>query len=179
MAVGRKPVPIEQKELHGTKNVTREKERAEAVKRAPKPTLASAAAPPAHLNEPAQAEWTRLLREFSMLGLVTQIDLGLFGAYCDAHGRWVEAATKVKELGTIVKTTDGNLIQNPYLAVVNRAIEQMHKLGTDFGMSPSSRVRLGAVGYGDAVPPKTVDAPMLMPGADIDTFVAGNPQALN
>jgi P27 family predicted phage terminase small subunit len=161
---GRKPVPAEHKELHGTANVTRERERKEALKRAPKPSLASAADAPEHLNEPAKNEWSRLLREFAALGLVTQIDLGLFAGYCTAYGRWVEAEAKVKELGTIVKTAAGNLIQNPYLAVANRALEQMQKLG--------------AAGYGDAVPPKTADAPV-MAGQDFDTFIENNPQALN
>jgi P27 family predicted phage terminase small subunit len=48
----------------------------------------------------------------------------------------------VAKIGEVVKTRDGNLIQNPYLAVANRAMDQMLAYGRELGLSPSSRSRL-------------------------------------
>jgi len=65
-------------------------------------------------------------------------------AYCVAYGRWVEAEKIVADKGAVLKTANGNLIQNPYLAVANRAMDNMRKLAQEFGMTPSARVTLPA-----------------------------------
>lgn len=43
--------------------------------------------------------------------------------------------------GTVVKSPSGYPIQSPYLAIANKAHEQMTKLLAEFGMTPSSRSR--------------------------------------
>jgi alpha-tubulin suppressor-like RCC1 family protein len=47
--------------------------------------------------------------------------------------------------GLLVRTTNGNLIQNPLVGIRRRAAEDMVKLGVQFGMTPASRKRLGIV----------------------------------
>ena len=42
----------------------------------------------------------------------------------------------------MVKSPNGFPIQSPYLAVANKAMEQMRAMLTEFGMSPSSRTRV-------------------------------------
>jgi P27 family predicted phage terminase small subunit len=42
----------------------------------------------------------------------------------------------------LYKTTNGNLIISPLLSVSNKAMEQMHKFLTEFGMTPASRSRI-------------------------------------
>ena len=81
-------------------------------------------------------------RRLLKLGLMTDIDAPAFAAYCIAWGRWTEAEEKLRTLGAIVKAPSGYPIQNPYLAVENKAIEQMKVFLTEFGMTPSSRSRV-------------------------------------
>lgn len=81
-------------------------------------------------------------RELMTLGVLTTVDRAALAAYCVAYSRWAEAERQVTRLGTIVKTANGNLIQNPYLAVANRAMEQLSRLAGEFGMTPSSRSRV-------------------------------------
>ncbi len=81
-------------------------------------------------------------KELLALGVLTTVDRAALAAYCVAYARWAEAEKQVEKLGTIVKTANGNLIQNPYLAVANRAMEQMTRLASEFGMTPSSRSRV-------------------------------------
>ena len=60
--------------------------------------------------------------------------------------RFWDAKKQVDKLGAVVKTANGNLIQNPYLPVMNKAWEQVVKLLTEFGMTPSSRSRVQVAG---------------------------------
>lgn len=62
--------------------------------------------------------------------------------YCVIYVRWVKAEKMVRDKGEIIKTAAGNIIQNPYLSIANRALEQLNKLGAEFGMTPSSRSRV-------------------------------------
>jgi P27 family predicted phage terminase small subunit len=94
------------------------------------------------LTGEARKEWRRMGGELARMGVVTAVDRAALAAYCQAWARWVEAEGQVAKLGTIVKTANGNLIQNPYLAVANRAMEQMTRLAAEFGMTPSSRSRV-------------------------------------
>mgnify|MGYP000913998384 FL=1 len=132
---GRKPKPTALKELAGNpgKRPLNERE--------PKPTAKLPTAPK-HLTSAARAEWRRMGKELLALGVLTSVDRAALAAYCVAYARWAEAEVQVAKLGTVVKTSNGNLIQNPYLAVANRAMEYMTKLATEFGMTPSSRSRV-------------------------------------
>ena len=62
--------------------------------------------------------------------------------YCQAWGRWLEAEGALRKYGVMVKSPNGLPMQSPYLAVANKAMEQMRSLLSEFGMSPASRTRV-------------------------------------
>jgi len=97
---------------------------------------------PDHLSETAKREWRRVAGELYDAGLLTGVDRAALAAYSQAWGRWVEAEEKLTKTGAVIKTSNGNPIQNPYLAIANRAVEQMYKFAVEFGMTPSSRSRI-------------------------------------
>jgi P27 family predicted phage terminase small subunit len=132
---GRKPKPTAAKELAGNpgKRPLNDREPKPAVKL---PTC------PAHLSAAARREWRRMGRQLLDLGVLTTVDRAVLAAYCVAYARWAEAEAQVSKLGLVVKTSAGNLIQNPYLSIANRAMEQTAKLASEFGMTPSSRSRV-------------------------------------
>ena len=135
---GRKQTPTALKKLQGNPG------RRPLNKDEPKPeTLLPEA--PAHLSEEALKEWHRAGGFLLNLGLISDLDLAAFAAYCTAYGRWVEAEQSLKDFGVMLKSPNGFPIQSPYLAVANRAMEQMRSLLADFGMSPASRTRVSAV----------------------------------
>ena len=102
---------------------------------------------PRHLNEVAQREWNRAARMLMQARVLTEADLVALELYCQAYGRWVEAEKKVAASGAVLKSAEtGGLYQNPYLAIANKAHEQMMKLLPEFGMTPSSRTRIHALG---------------------------------
>lgn len=104
---------------------------------------------PRHLSADAKREWKRITVELEKLGLISEIDSAAMALYCQAYGRWIEAERKMDDLrkrgggdGLIVKSPKGYPIQNPYLAIANRAMEQVYQFLQQFGMSPSARSRV-------------------------------------
>ena len=132
---GRKPKPTALKRLEGNPG-----------KRAlnnyePRPRVVLPR-PPDHLSDAEREKWKSLVKELHPLGLVTTIDKDALAFYCVLYVRWQKAEKIVREKGEVMKTAAGNLIQNPYLPIANRALEQLNKLGAEFGMTPSSRSRI-------------------------------------
>lgn len=133
---GRKPKPLELRVLHG---------QAAAKARASQPrTRRVLPRCPANLTGVAADKWRKVARELYDAGLLTTIDIDALATYCTVYARWVDAEEQVAKGGAVLKTVAGNIIQNPYLAIANRCIDQMGKLEAEFGMTPSSRSRVKA-----------------------------------
>jgi P27 family predicted phage terminase small subunit len=135
---GRKPQPTALKLLKGNPGRRPMNENEPR----PEPRLPQA---PSHLSETAKREWKRAGRMLLQLGLITGIDRPAFALYCQAYGRWVEAEEALRQYGVMVKSPSGFPMQSPYLAVANKAMEQMRSLLSEFGMTPASRTRVQAV----------------------------------
>lgn len=132
---GRKPKPSALKKLAGNPG------KRAMNKTEPQPKVVLPAAP-VHLKGDERAKWDELAAELHELGVLTTLDRDALGMYCVLFVRWTKAEQVVREKGEIIKTTGGNIIQNPYLSIANRALEQLNKLGAEFGMTPSSRSRV-------------------------------------
>lgn len=98
--------------------------------------------PPPELRPDALEFWIRMAPKLQAGGVFTEFDTDKFHGAAVAYGRWIEATREVDKVGEIVKTALGNVIQNPWLSVANRAYEQWTKALGEFGMSPADRVRV-------------------------------------
>ena len=113
------------------------------------PSLPSA---PEHLSAEARAEWDRVATELYLIGCLSKIDRAALAAYCQAYGRWVVAEQKLSEMaerdpitaGLMIKTSNGNVVQNPLVGAANRAMREMVRIAVEFGMTPSSRMNMPA-----------------------------------
>lgn len=132
---GRKPVPTSLKLLRNNPGKRRIRQNE------PQPALLIGE-PPASLTGEAVAEWRRRAPQLSALGLLTDVDQPAMIAYCRAWARYVKAEAKVEESGEVVKTSSGHPIQNPYLAIANKALKQCTEFWAEFAMMPSSRSRV-------------------------------------
>jgi P27 family predicted phage terminase small subunit len=135
MKPGPPPIPTKIKLLRGNpgKRALNTKE--------PKPRSAIPSCPP-HLNAVARKEWRRAIRELATLGLISNLDRAALAIYCEAYARWVDASDHIRKFGVIVKSPGGYPMQSPYLAILNKAIEQMRAFIVEFGMTPSARSRV-------------------------------------
>lgn len=57
------------------------------------------------------------------------VELDLLALYCAAFSRHAAAEKEVTVSGTIIKSTAGVPMQNPYLAVSNTAMAQVNRYG--------------------------------------------------
>ena len=110
--------------------------------------------PPDYLNSYARQEWHRVAGALYSLGTLTEIDQGILAAYCIAFARWRQAEEDLERMaqmdgsthGTIIKTKEGNFIQNPLVGVSNTLRRDMQRLAAEFGLSPSARTQIQTAG---------------------------------
>ena len=107
-------------------------------KNEPKPKMATIKPPPG-LSKLAKKHWRQVAAHLVACGLLTEADKPAFSLYCEAYAKWADANEMIATHGTVVKSPNGFPVQSPYLAIANRAHDQMVKLLVEFGMTPSSR----------------------------------------
>tara|TARA_R110002110_G_C13299710_1_gene704237 strand:+ start:546 stop:1028 length:483 start_codon:yes stop_codon:yes gene_type:complete len=90
----------------------------------------------------ALACWNRLVPELVQAGLLTPIFEGMLAAYCMVFARWGEAERELRKTGKLVKSPTGYPLQSPWLAIANRAIEQMRQLSGELGLSAAALTRV-------------------------------------
>lgn len=135
---GPRPKPTALKVIEGTDRADRRNEF--------EPVLATRVPEcPPHLGGESREEWMRVTRLLAASGLVAEIDRAALASYCQAWGRWVEAEEALKRHGVVVRSPNNFPMPSPYLAIANKAMDQMRLLLTEFGMTPSSRSRVVAV----------------------------------
>jgi P27 family predicted phage terminase small subunit len=132
---GRKPLPTHLKLVKGTARPHR------LNKAEPKPVVAMPE-PPGHLDEAAGAKFVEMAALLARHGVMTELDTGALARYVVIWHRWLEAEAEVKRRGPVVKTSNDNIIQNPFLAVANKCLAQMAQIEAEFGLTPSSRSRI-------------------------------------
>ena len=142
---GPKPKPTNLKVIENTDRRDR------TTRDEPKPKSARPS-PPRHLSDEAKAEWRRVCGELYNLGLLTNVDRAALAIYCQAYGRWEQAETAIAKMaekdpamrGLVIKTSNGNAIQNPLIGTANKAMADMMRYASEFGMTPSARSRISA-----------------------------------
>ena len=107
---------------------------------------------PPHLCDDAKVEWGRVSSELYRMGLLTGVDRAALAAYCQSYGRWARAEVALAKMsekdlltgGLLIKTSNGNAIQNPLVGIANKAASDMVRYAAEFGMTPSARTRVKA-----------------------------------
>ena len=110
---------------------------------------------PAYLDDYGAEVWRDLGGMLLRAGLLTVVDKYALGMFCVSAGRFVKGNLMLEQTGGPVLTseTTGNIYQNPWLHVVNKAWDQMQRMFSEFGLTPAERARLQA--------PQTPEEPSL------------------
>lgn len=147
MTRGRKPKPT------ALKVITDQDRARSRVRNEPKPVVVmpNIPKPPDHLDEYALEEWNHICGALFRCGILTEIDGRGLAMYCQAYGRWRKAEEAIQRLaqtnptsgGLVMRTTNENIIQNPMVGIANTAMRDAMKYAAEYGLTPSSRVRLG------------------------------------
>lgn len=105
---------------------------------------------PKHLRGEAKKEWMRIAEELGGYQMISAVDRGALAMLCTQWGRYVEAEEMIAEAskkdpnnhGLCVASPNGHMVHSFALTASNKAIEIYHKLCSDFGLTPASRVNL-------------------------------------
>ncbi|MGF6957992.1 phage terminase small subunit P27 family [Paraburkholderia youngii] len=116
--------------------------------------------PPSHLDAYAIEEWNYITPSLEAIGLLTTIDGTTLAAYCQCVSRWRQAEEAIQRMkardkltsALMIKTTNGNAIQNPLIGVANRAMNMAIRFAAEFGMSPAARARLASLPHESTSP---------------------------
>ena len=93
---------------------------------------------PKTLGEIGKEEWARVTAALEPLGVGSPADRAALECYCSAYQDFHEAIEDIKEHGRVVKTERG-MIRNPAFMNKTKAMEMIHKFGTQLGLTPASR----------------------------------------
>lgn len=142
---GRKPTPTSLHVLRGNPS------RKRLPKAEPKPAaMPVVPEPPSHLPELAAEEWRRLAGLLDGMNLLTESDLKALETYCTAYHAYRETSEVLADEGYTYETVsrDGSVMnrKRPEWEVCNAAIGVMNRIGAEFGLTPSARVRLDGAG---------------------------------
>jgi P27 family predicted phage terminase small subunit len=99
--------------------------------------------PPTWFDDEQRDQWNYAI-DHAPPGLLTGTDREVLVVWVVACVEHAKAAQEVRKLGQVVKTKDGNAIQNPFLPIVNRQALIMLKAGSEMGFSPAARASLGS-----------------------------------
>jgi P27 family predicted phage terminase small subunit len=155
---GRRPTPTYLKLIRG--NPGKGKIRPEPQPRVPaKPPEA-----PDFLLDEAKAEWSRVVPQLRVLGLLTHLDTPVLAAYCQSYARWVAAerilarmaAEDPESKGLTITGTMGSPMVNPMLKIARLSAADVLRFAAEFGFSPAARTRIQA-GISPAVKSKFGD----------------------
>ena len=116
----------------------------------PKPQPAAVDLPsPSWMTKEAKEVWTRLRPDLPWLSVA---DVDLFAAYCTTYARWRDAETfleahgltfVVREPAAEGKQGKIKFIQQwPQVAIAQKSLLMMCKLGGELGLSPAARTRI-------------------------------------
>ena len=105
----------------------------------------SAVACPSHLDELAREEWARLAPPLITIGLLTEADVQAFGGYCQSVSDYIQACRKVEKYGVVHTNGKGDnkqIYKSPFVTMRDKALENLRRMGQEFGLTPSSRAGL-------------------------------------
>lgn len=105
---------------------------------------------PKHLRGEAKKEWQRVTEELGGYQMISAVDRGALAMLCTQWGRYVEAEEMIavaakadpKNHGLCIASPNGHMVHTFALTASNKAIEIYHKLCSDFGLTPASRVNM-------------------------------------
>ena len=134
---GRKPKPTALKKLEGNPG-KRKLNTKEPIPAKGMPNC------PEWLLPEAKKEWERLADLMNQMGVLTEVDMAAFAAYCQSYARWKEAQEHIDSEGSTFETDKGYHQQTPWVGIANTNQKLMLQAASEFGLTPSSRSRIVA-----------------------------------
>jgi len=137
---GRKPKPTALKRLQGNPG------RRPLPEDEPQPNeLTAMPRAPDFLDKEGRKFWKQIGSELIDCGILTKLDLSMFGMLCYAYESWIETHCRLEESGLIYTTPSGIERPHPLWKIGIDEGDRFLRLAKEFGLTPSSRSGLRVV----------------------------------
>lgn len=152
---GRKPKPTVLKLVTGTARKSR------LNPREPRPEPGLPDPPDFIMEDPvALEEYRRAGDQLVCMGVVSDLDAAVLAAYASSYALWCSTETLLASMaakdpttsGRMIKTTNGNIVQNPLVGVARRAKADTVRYAVELGLTPASRSRVDGHGGNSSDP---------------------------
>jgi P27 family predicted phage terminase small subunit len=109
------------------------------------------------LMKEARRMWSRKARELHFAGLLPVVSTETLVRYCIAWEKYLDAMELVHEYGQVMATHNQNLVLSAYAVAANQQQEILHRIETEFGMTPASKSRIFVKPAGTNAPPTAAE----------------------
>ncbi|NOT00457.1 MAG: phage terminase small subunit P27 family [Phycisphaerales bacterium] len=138
---GPKPTPTAVLKLRGSTLVSRRREASEVRGPDGIPDC------PDWLDDEAKLAWDEVVPMLDGMGVLKRIDGKALARYCRTWSRWRKAEQFIESKGEVYPLRDDSgkvkcFMPWPQVAIANKLAQQLTKLETEFGMTPSARARI-------------------------------------
>ncbi len=137
---GRKPKPLEQRQLEGNAG---KRALPEPVLVGGRPGLGELAEPPDYLPDEAKAFWADTVMRLIDVGIVDRVDVPVLEQLATQYARIRQAQRVLAEDGHFVRGSVGQLRPHPALKIEQDATTMFLKLAENYALTPIARTRLG------------------------------------
>ena len=144
--MGRPPLPSKVKSLRATSRKCRE-----VADNSPVVASLVDIKTPAHLTGEAKKVYTRLVSQLFNMGYLAEIDIDALSLYAFEYSELIKLQRQLQTEGYFIEeeTKMGTTMkEHPLHKVVMKKLAAVNALGSQFGWSPVSRVRLHAIASG-------------------------------
>lgn len=95
----------------------------------------------------AKNEFKRIIKNFSELEVIGNLDINNIGAYCNAYSFYLKATKELTDSGSLViekQLPNGSytLVENPLIKIQKQYAEEMRKFASLCGLTIDSRLKL-------------------------------------
>lgn len=137
---GPRPMPLNIAVLTGSKNAAAARDDKADIP--DPPVILNIPDPPEYLGAEAATVFMQTARKLSGMRVLTDADIEALSLYAETFVRWREAVAQVRKEGMLVKGVGGLPVRHPLMDVISKAQGDCLRLLLEFGMTPSSRVKV-------------------------------------
>ena len=104
-------------------------------------------------NEVALEEFYRIVDELTSVGIATNVDSVLLGAYADCYAKYYESTLCMEGEPLVTQYTNKggevNDVPNPHIKIQQQYLTMMMKLSDRYGLDPASRSKIAHLSPSD------------------------------
>ena len=101
---------------------------------------------PEGMSPKADIHWDKIKKTLLDCKVLTNVDNIALAMLCTAIAEMFDIQSKLDQTGIMIRGRNNYPVISPYFRALNQKQDQVRRMLTEFGMTPSSRTRVGTFG---------------------------------